>query len=341
MEENKILEILKKVPLGTWLYSPAFGKMAFNGIRDAFANEQRIAMLTEYKMGEAFLTNGKFRKDGEIMLFPSDKMRNWDKFAWEKGDVLVNSKGKHCIFKEFSSYPYTTFIAVFTNNVGSILSGPLVEVTQEWNKASSEKARKYIEYVKSDLAKVNKRLNLRTLEIESQEFNDGDILTCTSKPLCNSSTFIFKKYDIYGYLYYAATGDSGELYISTGNTWCGRDAVVRYATEEEATKLFNALAEEDKRWNAEKKVIEDIKPKPKKDNATYKKVSDKPEHEFQPFEKVLVRDDYGGTWEPDFFSRKAGNDVELKYMCLTTVWKFCIPYEGNEHLLGTKNDPED
>ena len=79
----------------------------------------------------------------------------------------------------------------------------------------------------------------------------------------------------------------------------------------------------------------------RKDSATYKKVSDKPEHEFQPFEKVLVRDDYGGIWEPDFFSRKAGNDVELKYMCLTTVWKFCIPYEGNEHLLGTKNDPED
>ena len=45
MEENKILEILKKVPLGTELYSPAFGKMKFNGIRNCFTNEQRIAML--------------------------------------------------------------------------------------------------------------------------------------------------------------------------------------------------------------------------------------------------------------------------------------------------------
>ena len=340
MEENKILEILKKVPLGTWLYSPAFGKMAFNGIRDAFANEQRIAMLTEYKIGETFLTNGKFKKDGEIMLFPSDCMRNWDKFAWEKGDVLVNSKGKHCIFKEFSSYPYTTFIATFTNNVNVVDLIPRIEVTQEWNKTSSEKARKYIEYVKADLAKVNKRLNLETLEIESREFNDGDILTCLSTSICKSSIFILKGYDIYGYLYYAATEGSGELHISTGNAWCGTNSIVRYATEEEKAKLFDALAKENKRWNAEKKVIEDIKPKPKKDSATYKKVSDKPEHEFQPFEKVLVRDDYGGIWEPDFFSHKAGNDVELKYMCLTTVWKFCIPYEGNEHLLGTKNDPE-
>lgn len=116
---------------------------------------------------------------------------------------------------------------------------------------------------------------------------------------------------------------------------------MRCATEEEATKLFNALAEEDKRWNAEKKVIEDIKPKPKKESATYKKVSDKPKCKLQPFERVLVRDDEDGVWEPDFFSCKASDDTELKYRCLTTVWKFCIPYEGNEHFLGTKDNPED
>lgn len=105
--------------------------------------------------------------------------------------------------------------------------------------------------------------------------------------------------------------------------------------------MCTILTEPNLRVNPETLEVESIRLRPKKDNATYKKVSDKPEHEFQPFERVLVRDDYGGIWEPDFFSRKAGNDVELKYMCLTTVWKFCIPYEGNEHLLGTKDDPED
>ena len=97
MEQNKILKILGKVPLGTELYSPAFGKMAFSGIRDTFANEQRIAMLTESKIDMAFLADGKFRESGEIMLFPSNLMRNWDKFGWEKGDVLVSDEGG-CLF---------------------------------------------------------------------------------------------------------------------------------------------------------------------------------------------------------------------------------------------------
>lgn len=340
MEENKILEILKKVPLGTELYSPVFGEMIFNGICDAFANEQRISMLKESEIDASFYTDGKYRKSGEVMLFPSDKMRNWDKFAWEKGDVLVNSKGKFCIFKEFSSYPYTTFIAVFTNNIDIIDPIPRIEVTQEWNKASSEKATKYIEYVKANLEKVNKRLNLETLEIESQKFNDGDILTCLSTSICNNSTFILRGDDIYGYLYYAATVDSGELYISTGNTWCGKNSIVRHATEEEKTKLFDVLGKEGKRWNAEEKVIEDIKQKPKKECATYKKVYDKPEHEFQPFERVLVRDSPNGEWIPSIFGHKTKN-IHFSYACLGSSWEYCIPYEGNEHLLGTRDDPED
>lgn len=218
MEENKILEILKKVPLGTELYSPAFGKMKFNGIRNCFANEQRIAMLTESKIDMVFLTNGKFRKSGEVMLFPSNLMRNWDKFGWKKGDVLVNVNGKFCIFKEFSEYPYTNFIAVFTNNADIVINGPALEVTQEWHKAPSKDTEKYIEYVNMCLEKENRRLNLETLEVEKTEFKDGDILTCTDS--CGSSTFIFRGKNANGYVYHAAIGISGILYISTGNTWC-------------------------------------------------------------------------------------------------------------------------
>lgn len=134
--------------------------------------------------------------------------------------------------------------------------------------------------------------------------------------------------------------DFEELYISTGNTWCGRDAVVRCATEEEKAKLFDALAKENKRWNAEKKVIEDIKPKPKKDNATYKKVSDKPEYEFKPFERVLIRDQKTDKWVVGLYGskRKVG---QYNYICVGALSVYCIPYEGNEHLLDTTDDPED
>lgn len=341
MEENKILEILKKVPLGTELYSPAFGKMAFNGIRDAFANEQRIAMLTESKIDMAFLTNGKFKINGEVMLFPSNLMRNWNKFGWKEGDVLVNDEGDCCIFTGFLDYPYTTFLGKLVLCKETVKSGTFVEETKCWEK-SYKTTEKYIEYINTKLEGSNRIVNPKTLEAEIWKFNDGDILTCPSMPLLSikGSTFILKKRDISGYFYHAAIGGSEELYISTGNTWYGRDAVVRCATEEEKAKLFDALAKEGKRWNVEKKVIEDIKPKPKKDNATYKKVSDKLEHEFQPFEKVLIRDQKTDKWTVGLYGskRKVGR---YNYICVGTLSVYCIPYEGNEHLLDTTNDPED
>lgn len=342
MKENKILEILKKVPLGTKLYSPTFGEVKFNGIRNCFANEQRIAVLTENKIDMAFLTDGKFRKNGEVMLFPSNLMRNWDKFGWKKGDVLVNDEGDCCIFIEFLDYPYTTFLCKLVLREETVKHGTFVEGIIYWKK-SDITSEKYIEYINTKLEGSNHIVNPKTLEVEIWKFNDGDILTCPSMPLLGikGSTFILKKRDISGYFYHAATAvDSEELNISNGNIWYGRNSVVRCATEEEKAKLFDALAKEGKRWNVEKKVIEDIKPTPKKNNPKYKKVSDKPEHEFQPFEKVLVRDVDTDKWTVDLYGFKENND-DYVYQCVGGCCVYCIPYEGNEHLLGTTDNPED
>lgn len=58
-------------------------------------------------------------------------------------------------------------------------------------------------------------------------------------------------------------------------------------------------------------------------------------HQFKPFERVLVRDGDFNKWEINFFSHI---DEEGDYFCICSYWKQCIPYEGNEHLLGTNND---
>lgn len=341
MEQNKILEILKKVPLGTVLYSPAFGKMEFNGIRDIFANKQRISMLTGRKIDMVFLTDGKFRENGEVMLFPSNLMRNWDKFGWKKGDVLVSDKGDLCIFTGFLDYPYTTFLGKLVLCKKTVKNGTFVEETKCWRK-SYKTIEKYIEYINIKLERSNRIVNPETLETEIWKFNDGDILTCPPIPLLSisGSTFILKERNASGYFYHAAIGGSEELLsISTGNTWCSRDAIVRYATEEEKTKLFDALAKEGKHWNTEKKVIEDINQTPKR--PLCKKESDPPEHKFEPFEKVLVRDADKHEWKIDIFEHEdLMEDDKFKYVCLVSCWNYCIPYKGNEHLLGTPNNPD-
>lgn len=60
-------------------------------------------------------------------------------------------------------------------------------------------------------------------------------------------------------------------------------------------------------------------------------------HQFKPFEMVLVRDEDDRNWTCNFFSYI--NDYG-EYICIDSYWKQCIPYEGNEHLLGTTKKPE-
>lgn len=60
------------------------------------------------------------------------------------------------------------------------------------------------------------------------------------------------------------------------------------------------------------------------------------EQKFKPFDRVLVR--IGETWNADFYSHTDEiGDVTISggaYPCDNI-----IPYGGNEHLLGTSNDP--
>lgn len=60
--------------------------------------------------------------------------------------------------------------------------------------------------------------------------------------------------------------------------------------------------------------------------------------QFKPFDKVLVRDSDHSKWECDIFSHLG--DKEGIFVCISDWWRQCIPYEGNEHLLGTIDNPE-
>ena len=55
------------------------------------------------------------------------------------------------------------------------------------------------------------------------------------------------------------------------------------------------------------------------------------------FDKVLVRDSNEGMWSASIFS----HTWENKYICIGIWYNQCIPYEKNEHLLGTTNDCDD
>lgn len=61
---------------------------------------------------------------------------------------------------------------------------------------------------------------------------------------------------------------------------------------------------------------------------------------FKPFDKVLARCNEDSVWRCELFSHYNTFNKQYTYVCLSSVYKYCIPYEGNQHLLGTTNDPK-
>lgn len=59
---------------------------------------------------------------------------------------------------------------------------------------------------------------------------------------------------------------------------------------------------------------------------------------LKPFDKVLIRDIDTREWAASLFSYYSGNGA-YKYVCINNGrYAQCIPYEGNEHLLGKMCD---
>lgn len=236
MKESKIIKVLEKVPSGTKLYSTAFGNLEFESIIEAFGNKG-IELMEDNRDRRLYLPDGRYRKGGEVTLYPSKEMRDWDKLAWKKGDVLVNKdRDAHIVFEKFTDDTYTTF------------TGRHYYMNDGKNK---------------DAARV----------------------------CCNFSTEC----------YTLETEDVAQSYINDLEKRLGG-------------KLNHNTLE-----------------------------IDKPEHKFEPFEKVLCRDYKDSVWNADFFGFKVKNETETSfiYRCVGNIYKYCIPYKGNEHLLGTSKNLEE
>ena len=319
-KEINIAEILKDKPKGTKLYTDTFGALS---IEEICAEDEDFGITLLDNDGDElyFYNNGKYNVHGEPILVPSKEMRDWRKFAWKRGDVLVNSCGFQCVFKEWASDDYTKFNGCYSNSRDGYEDVSNAE-TAKFDKLEHNISYGYVREIER---KLGGKLNMETLEIEpaQPEFKDGDIITIMPH-IGDNLIYLFKTEDdekYYGHAYL-----DGNIAIINEDSYCQKDfCTTRPSTEKEKQQLFEALAKEGKRWNAEKKVIEDIKK----------------EYQFKPFEKVLVRDSKDSLWHIDLYEGMLGDNNEYNYSCMAADWVYCIPYEGNEHLLGTTKDVEE
>lgn len=84
---------------------------------------------------------------------------------------------------------------------------------------------------------------------------------------------------------------------------------------------------------------------PISDQDSYELVLDKFDiSTLKPFDKVLVRHDRDNTWCGSLLSHMDNKSSSYCYKFVTTAGKsypMCIPYEGNEHLIGKTDDCSD
>ena len=326
-KEINIAEILKDKPQGTKLYDLLYNVDVELDTISTTDTETVVWCTNETDNNttchRGYSEFGTVRgcHDGLQILLPSKEMRDWSKFAWKKGDLLTNECGFQCIFKEWASDDYTKFNGCYSNSRDGYEDVSNAE-TAKFEKLDDNIAHDYIKEIER---KLGGKLNLETLEVEKQpEFKDGDILYITDRIVSCNFIMIYKNQEG-DRIYHYATLPEDNLVIMTKRGFLSDNGGLskRYATEEEKQQLFEALAKEGKAWDDEKKQIVDLKPKV----------------ELKPFDKVLVRDRKTYHWEVDLFGFKT-EGPNIVYHCVGGFWKFCIPYIGNESLLGTTKDME-
>lgn len=330
-----IYEILKGKTEGTSLYTPMCGKVEFRYLQGNKEAAEAIITNTNNGAEYTFDKNGKYVEEGEVLLFPSDKMRDWSKFAWKKGDVLVSKdRNVHIIFEKFEDDAYKNFHGQYYlwEEGGSMVNFEEDEnymQTSDFNKANKEDAQEYIYKIEKILGGKLKR---ETLEIEKPKkkpafeigklyvFNEQDEdgeLTIIGKLIGKNEsedTLSFgNQYEIENEKF--VTDQAFDLRISVHDE-------LREATEGEAVTFQEACT----LWEKSKE----------------KKRKEQPP--FKPFDKVLVSNGEGYNWHPAFFVSDRGEGANYRYKVFSIQngrvadFSICIPYEGNEHLAFT-SDP--
>lgn len=325
-----IYEILKGMPKGIELYTPMCGRVDLSWL--ATNKEAGEAIGTENRNGEfTFNKEGKYLEDGEVLLFPSDEMRDWSKF-FKKGDVLEykgenNCKGT-CIFESYEDeMTKLDFTGLYILQKGKIWNNPTSFRTADWVK--SDDPAGYIKTVEEQLCG---KLNLETLEIEKPKkpvFEVGKLYVFHERDEDGELTIIGKLISKnesedtlrFGYQYEIetekfVTDQAFDLRISVNTE-------LREATEGEAITFQEACT----LWEKEKEAKE--------------------HPVFKPFDKVLVRCNKKYKWLPAFFVRYRGDEYVWRYkvLCIhsgkVADFAYCIPFEENENIAFTNYDFED
>lgn len=311
-----IAEMLKYCPKGTELYSTIWGEVELNEVTNFGTIEIKAidqVICTSFTLDY----EGRYSHMGECVLFPSKDQRDWDEFRppVKRGDVMMEVNGKYTFIAngKFDEHNWPIHICG-VNGRGFLLINNKEEDfgwTANFYIPASEEAKKELF---DKMAEAGYKWNAHTLELEKIEpkFKEGDVIRNENGNLYLISNKDTNIVDIAAALY-----KDGDFIIY--NTFSIERKDLTLATEKERNKFYSALVKEGYKYDKERHKL--VK------------------QEFKPFDKVLVRDLDTEFWKADIYLGYMKNN-SCPYRCTKANYGRCIPYEGNEYLLGTTDNPK-
>lgn len=307
-----IANLLKYCPKGTKLYSTAFGEVE---LIDTSSLANTILVQDIYDTLYTFYSNGSYVLGGESILFPSINQRDWSKFRLpvKRGDIMMIPNTNHAFIATgaFTDNGSIMFVCGIDADNELFINPSNAGWTSDFYIPASEEAK---EELFDKMAEAGYKWNTDTLELEKIEpkFKEGDIIELDN--ILYLTTGIIKNDTLQTCCLMMET--TINVYEPEFNNGLLNIAIL--ATKEKRNKFYSTL----------------IRYGYKYDKEQHKLVK----QELKPFEKVLVRNSDFEPWKIDFYSTYIENK-SYHYICASNDYKICIPYEGNEYLLGTTDSP--
>lgn len=321
-----IAEILKYCPRDYRLYSPLFGEVTFYNITET---KIRVYNLNKYCIYD-FNHDGTFNvvngveSTRECMLFPSKDQRDWSKFRLpaKRGDIMMLPNGtRSFIFKDYECIDEENQLNICVDYYCGINEDNKLKIksyrniysrwTSKFIIPASEEAKKKLF---DKIAEAGYKWNANTLELEKLEFEfkEGNVIKDNKNNL-----YLIVDTNVRPKIGCVLNQDMKLTILNRITTLASTEFAL--ATEKERNTLYLALVREDYQYD-------------KKQHKLVKQ-------EFKPFDKVLVRDDIHDKWSIGQFSYYDEENEDFPYICMNGCYYYCIPYEGNEYLLGTTDFP--
>ena len=299
--ENKIniAELLKDCPEGMELYSPLCGDCKLYDV-----NDYNIKIEIPNKDSLIILRHdGTYYVNGEIMLFPKGKT-TWEGFVppceFKTGDIIFTTCASG-----------NTWVSIFKK------------------KGAFGEVETYVDYY----------YNTHNNNLDYCVVNTYGASLCTKKDIAaqrlateEEKAKLLKAIEDKGYIW-NAENKALERFIKP--KFKVGDRIVHKVNKESPfiiTEITNNCYKGGTQYEILIEQQDNFELAPDKFNI----------NTLTPFEsKVLVREKNTDEWRGHFFSHYDDNS-DRPYICIgvegISEYKQCIPYEGNEHLLGTTND---